>query len=80
MFMRGYDPSAIPDRDPDQETLALSICKSCSVLLAFCDLADAEAAVDQLAAVSAHHAWVISDVWLLWLRALLARAQGDDTA
>jgi len=57
--MRGYDPSAIPDRDPDQETLALSICKSCSVLLAFCDLADAEAAVDQLAAVSAHHAWVI---------------------
>jgi endonuclease YncB( thermonuclease family) len=30
--------------------------------------------------VSAHHAWVISDVWLLWLRALLARAHGDDTA
>src|ERR1700753_515257 len=21
-FMRGYDPSGIPDRDPDQETLA----------------------------------------------------------
>jgi hypothetical protein len=30
--------------------------------------------------VSAHHAWVISDVWLLWLRALLARAHGDDIA
>ena len=44
------------------------------------DLADAEAAVDQLAAVSAHHAWVISDVWLLRLRALLARARGDEDA
>jgi len=44
------------------------------------DLADAEAAVDQLADVSAHHAWVISEVWLLRLRALLARAHGDDTA
>jgi hypothetical protein len=44
------------------------------------DLADAEAAVDQLAAVSAHHAWVISDVWLLRPRALLAQAHGDETA
>ncbi len=44
------------------------------------DLADAEAAVDQLAAVSAHHAWAISDVWLLRLRALLARAHGDEAA
>ena len=44
------------------------------------DLADAEAAVDQLAAVSAHHAWVISDVWLLRLHALLARADRDEAA
>ena len=44
------------------------------------DLADAEAAVDQLAVVSAHHAWVISGVWLLRLRALLAQAHGDETA
>ena len=44
------------------------------------DLADAEAAVNQLAAVSADHGWVISEVWLLRLRALLARAHGDDVA
>jgi len=44
------------------------------------DLADAEAAVNQLAAVSADHGWVISEVWLLRLRALLARAHGDDPA
>jgi hypothetical protein len=43
------------------------------------DMAEAEAAVDQLADVSAHHAWVISEVWLLRLRPLLARAQGHDT-
>ena len=42
------------------------------------DVADAEAAVDQLAAVSADHGWVISEVWLLRLRALLARAHGDE--
>jgi class 3 adenylate cyclase len=44
------------------------------------DLADAEAAVDELADVSAHHGWVISDVWLLRLRALLARTRGDEAA
>jgi class 3 adenylate cyclase len=42
------------------------------------DVADAEAAVDRLAAVSADHGWVISEVWLLRLRALLARAHGDE--
>jgi hypothetical protein len=41
-------------------------------------VADAEEAVDQLAAVSADHGWVISEVWLLRLRALLARAHGDE--
>jgi class 3 adenylate cyclase len=44
------------------------------------DLADAEAAVNQLTAVSAHHSWVIGEVWLLRLHALLARARGDTAA
>jgi hypothetical protein len=44
------------------------------------DVADAEAAVDELADVSAHHGWVIGEVWVLRLRALLARARADETA
>ena len=44
------------------------------------DVAEAEAAIDRLAAISADHGWAISEVWLLRVRALLARAQGDETA
>ena len=43
-------------------------------------MADAEAAVDQLAAVSADHGWVISEVWTLRLHALLALAHSDAAA
>jgi hypothetical protein len=43
-------------------------------------VADAEEAVDQLAAVSADHGWVISEVWTLRLHALLALAHGDAAA
>ena len=44
------------------------------------DLAEAEAVIERLAAAPADHGLVIRDVWLLRLRALLARARGDDGA
>jgi hypothetical protein len=44
------------------------------------DVAEAEAAIDRLAAAPADAGLVIRDVWLLRLRALLARAQGDEAA
>ena len=44
------------------------------------DVAEAEAAIDRLADAPADDGLVIRDVWLLRLRALLARAHGDDTA
>jgi hypothetical protein len=44
------------------------------------DVAEAEAAVERLAAAPADDGLVIRKVWLLRLRALLARAHGDDTA
>ena len=44
------------------------------------DLAEAEAAVDRVAAIPGDDGWVARDVWLLRLRALLARAHGDKTA
>ena len=44
------------------------------------DVAEAEAAIDRLAAASADEGLVIRDIWLLRLRALLARAHGDETA
>jgi hypothetical protein len=44
------------------------------------DVAEAEAAIDRLAAAPADDRLVIRDVWLLRLRTLLARAHGDDTA
>ena len=43
------------------------------------DVAEAEAAIDRLAAAPADDGLVIRDIWLLRLRTLLARAQGDDT-
>ena len=44
------------------------------------DVAEAEAAVDRLAGAPAEEGLVIRDIWLLRLRALLARAHGEDTA
>jgi len=41
------------------------------------DVAEAEAAIDRLAAAPTDDELVIRDIWLLRLRALLARAQGD---
>ena len=44
------------------------------------DVAEAEAAIERLASAPADDGLVIRDIWLLPMRALLARAQGDDTA
>jgi class 3 adenylate cyclase len=44
------------------------------------DVAEAEAAIERLAAAPADDGLVIRDVWLLRLRALLARAHGDNVA
>jgi class 3 adenylate cyclase len=44
------------------------------------DLAEAEAAIEHLAAAPADEGLVIRDIWLLRLQALLARAHGGDTA
>jgi len=43
------------------------------------DLAEAQAAVDSLAAVRTDPGFVLNEIWLLRLRALLARAHGDET-
>jgi class 3 adenylate cyclase len=42
------------------------------------DVAEAEAAIERLASVPADEGLVIRDIWLLRLRALLARARGDE--
>jgi class 3 adenylate cyclase len=44
------------------------------------DVAEAEAAIERLAAAPADDGLVIRDIWLLRLRALLARAHGDAAA
>jgi hypothetical protein len=44
------------------------------------DVAEAEAAIERLAAAPAEEGLAIRDIWLLRLRALLARAHGDDAA
>jgi class 3 adenylate cyclase len=44
------------------------------------DVAEAEAAIERLAAAPADEGLVLRDIWLLRLRALLARAHGDATA
>ena len=44
------------------------------------DVAEAEAAIARLAAAQGDEGLVIRDIWLLRMRALLARAQGDDAA
>ena len=44
------------------------------------DVAEAEAAIERLADAPADDGLVMREIWLLRLRALLARAHGDDTA
>jgi class 3 adenylate cyclase len=44
------------------------------------DVAEAEAAIERFAAAPAEEGLVLRDIWLLRLRALLARARGDDVA
>jgi hypothetical protein len=44
------------------------------------DVAEAEAAIERLSAAPADEGLVIRDIWLLRLRALLARAHGDAAA
>jgi hypothetical protein len=44
------------------------------------DVAEAEATIERLAAAPADEGLVMRDIWLLRLRALLARARGDDVA
>jgi len=44
------------------------------------DVDEAEAAIERLAAAPANDGLVIRDIWLLRLRALLARAHGDEAA
>ena len=44
------------------------------------DVAEAETAIERLAAAPADEGLMIREIWLLRLRALLARAHGDDTA
>ena len=44
------------------------------------DMAEAEAAIERLADAPADDGLVMRDIWLLRLRALLARAHGDDAA
>ncbi len=44
------------------------------------DVAEAEAAIERLAAAPAEEGLVMRDIWLLRLRALLARAHGDEAA
>ena len=44
------------------------------------DLAEAQEAIDRLANLPATEDWAVRDIWLLRLRALLARAHGDAAA
>jgi hypothetical protein len=44
------------------------------------DVAEAKAAIERLAAAPADDGLVIRDIWLRRLRALLARADGDEAA
>jgi hypothetical protein len=44
------------------------------------DLAEAEAAIERFATAPANEGLVIREIWLLRLRALLARAHGDAAA
>ncbi len=62
-------------------TVALRRCRAnpngCSRAGADGDLAEAEAAIERLAAAPADGSLIAREIWLSRLRALLARAQGD---
>lgn len=45
-----------------------------------CDMAEAKDAMERLSAIPTDSGLVMRDVWLLRMRALLARARGDDSA
>jgi class 3 adenylate cyclase len=44
------------------------------------DVAEAQSAIDRLESLPATEGWVVRDIWLLRLRALVARARGNDVA
>jgi hypothetical protein len=44
------------------------------------DVAEAEAAIERLAAAPTDEGLVLRDIWLLRLRALLAQAHGDEAS
>ncbi len=44
------------------------------------DRGEARAAIDRLAAVPTDPGFLLNEIWLLRLRALLARAHGDETS
>jgi len=44
------------------------------------DMAEAQEAIDRLANLRPDQGLAVRDIWLLRLRALLARARGDDVA
>jgi len=44
------------------------------------DLAEAQEAIERLANLPATEGWAVRDIWLLRLRALLARTRGDEVA
>ena len=44
------------------------------------DVAEAEAAIERLATAPTEEGLALREVWLLWLRAVLARARNDDSA
>jgi class 3 adenylate cyclase len=44
------------------------------------NIAEAKSAIERLANIPAYEGWAVRDVWLLRLRALLARTIGDDEA
>jgi hypothetical protein len=44
------------------------------------DVAEAQTAIDRLANLPTTEGWAVRDIWVLRLRALVARARGDDAA
>jgi len=44
------------------------------------DVAEAEVAIERLRAAPADAGLVIREIWLQWMRALLAQTRGDDAA
>lgn len=64
----------------DMTLLAAASATLVRTLLQRGEHAEAQAAIDRLAAVPTEPGFVINDIWLLRMRALLAQAIGDDAA